>query len=97
MDISPCSNYLVTGSYNKSGHIIDVNGTNNVTIQANFDVKRGKLVGKSRSYGPTKKLPPLEGMGTVDFKKKILTGCWNPKENTIALAFRNCIFLYFEK
>ena len=32
MDISPCSNYLVTGGYNKSGHIIDVNGTNNVTI-----------------------------------------------------------------
>ena len=24
MDVSPCSNYIVTGGYNRSGHILDL-------------------------------------------------------------------------
>ena len=97
MDLSPCSNYILSGAYNKSAHIMDVNGQNNVTLQANFDIKKGKIVGKARKYGANKKLPPLEGQGTVDFKKKIISGNWHPTENIMALAFRNCIFLYYDK
>lgn len=51
---------------------------------------------KVRKYGKNKKLPPLEGEG-IDFKKKILSGSWHPEENTLALVFRNCIFLYHHK
>ena len=51
MDMSPCNNFLLTGAYNKSAHIVDLSGTSNITLQANFDVKRGKLVGKVRKYG----------------------------------------------
>ena len=51
MDMSPCNNYILTGGYNKSGHIMDLSGSNNITFQANFDVKRGKIVGKVRKYG----------------------------------------------
>jgi hypothetical protein len=32
MDMSPDCNYLLTGAYNKSGHIIDINGEHNVTF-----------------------------------------------------------------
>lgn len=32
MDVSPHSDYMVTGSYNKSGHIVDINGGSNVTV-----------------------------------------------------------------
>jgi len=60
-------------------------------------MKRGKIMGKVRKYNPNKKLPALEGTGAIDFKKKVMTGCWHPKENTVALAFRNCIFLFFDK
>jgi hypothetical protein len=98
LDVSPCSNYLLTGSYNKSGHIVDINADNNVTVQAMFDANRGKALGKIRKYAINKKLSPLEsGARQPDFKKKIVSGCWNPKENTVALAFRNCIFLSYDK
>lgn len=71
LDISPCNKYFLTGSYNKSGHIIDVNGCNNVSVPVNFDIKRGKVIGKARKYGPNKKLTALEGTGSTDFKRKV--------------------------
>lgn len=37
MDVSPCGNYMLTGAYNKSAHIIDIYGNNNVTVTSNFD------------------------------------------------------------
>lgn len=95
LDISPCNNYVVSGGYNKSGHVIDVNGTNNVSMAANFDMKRGKVVGVSKKYNANKRLPPAENV--ADLKKKVMQGCWSPIENIVALAFRNCIFLYSDK
>ena len=95
-DVSPDNNYLLTGSYNRNGHVIDIAGTNNSTLQTNFDMKRGKTAGKVRKYSNNKKLAALD-TGDIDFKKKILYGCWSPVENIAALAFRNCIFLYYDK
>lgn len=95
MDISPCNNYLVTGGYNKSGYVADISGSYNVSVATNFDMKRGKVMGVTKEYNNHKKLPP--GEETIDFKKKVMNGCWSPKENTLALAFRNCIFLYSDK
>lgn len=60
-------------------------------------MKRGKQAGKLRKYQANKKLPALDGQGSIDFKKKIMNGSWHPKENTVALAFRNCIFMYSER
>lgn len=85
---------MLTGAYNKSGHIIDLTGTNNNTLETKFEMVRGKAGGKNRKYGPNKRLSALEGQGSIDFKKKITAGCFHPKENTTALAFRNCIFMY---
>jgi hypothetical protein len=87
---------MLTGAYNKSAHIIDVNGTTNVSIPVNFDAKRGKGIGKARKYGPNKKLVG-EATATADYKRKVQFGCWHPSENLMALAFRNCIFLCYEK
>lgn len=96
-DVSPCNGYIVTGGYNKSAHVIDTSLSHNNTIEAKFEMKRGKLGGKMRKYQTNKKLGALEGQGSIDFKKKIMNGTWHPKENTVALAFRNCIFLYSDK
>jgi serine/threonine-protein phosphatase 2A regulatory subunit B len=94
LDVSPCNNYLLTGAYNKSAHIVDISGTNNSTIETKFEMVRGKVAGKNRKYGANKRLAALEGQGSIDFKKKVTSGVWHPKENTVALAFRNCIFMY---
>jgi hypothetical protein len=77
--------------------VIDLSLNHNTTLEAKFEMKRGKPAGKLRKYGANKKLPPLEGTGPIDFKKKVLGGCWNPKDNSLALAFRNCIFMYSDK
>jgi hypothetical protein len=61
LDISPCNNFIVTGGYNKSGHVMDINGTYNVTLTANFDMKRGKTAGATKKYTTNKKLPPPDG------------------------------------
>lgn len=98
LDVSPCNNYILTGGYNKSAHVIDLGLSHNSTLEARFEMKRGKAGAKFRRYTQSKKLGPLEGQtGAVDFKKKITHGCWNPKENTMALAFRNCIFTFSDK
>jgi hypothetical protein len=72
LDVSPCNGYVVTGGYNKSGHIIDLGLGHNNTLEAKFDMKRGKTGGKMRKYGANKKLAALEGSGSIDFKKKVL-------------------------
>ena len=47
---------MVTGGYNKSGNIMDINGTFNQTLPANFDMKRGKNVASPKKY-INKRLP----------------------------------------
>lgn len=56
LDVSPDSQYVITGAYNKSAHIIDVTGSNNNTLEAKFEMTRGKAGGKSRKYGNNKRL-----------------------------------------
>jgi serine/threonine-protein phosphatase 2A regulatory subunit B len=97
LDVSPCSGYVVTGAYNRSAHVLDLAASNNLALPTNFDTKRGKLIAPPRKYGPNRKLLPVEAPEAVDFKKKVMAGCWSPKENTVALAFRNCIFLFSDK
>jgi hypothetical protein len=76
---------------------LDLAASHNTALPANFDAKRGKQLAPARRYGPNRKLLPAEATDAVDFKKKIMSGCWSPKENTVALAFRNCIFLFSDK
>ncbi len=60
MDVSPTHQYIVTGAYNKSAHILDVNGNTNVTIPISFETKREAVIGKARKYGANKKLTAFE-------------------------------------
>ncbi len=32
LDVSPCNNYYVSGSYNRNGHVIDINAKTNITL-----------------------------------------------------------------
>lgn len=98
LDVSPCSGYVVTGAYNRSAHVLDLAATNNLALPTNFDAKRAKVLAPARRYGPNRKLlPTADAPEAIDFKKKVMAGCWSPKENTVALAFRNCIFLFSDK
>jgi hypothetical protein len=50
LDVSPCNGYILTGSYNKSAHIMDLGLNHNTTLEAKFEMKRGKQAGKLRKY-----------------------------------------------
>lgn len=91
VNASPCGNYVLTGSYNNNAHIMDIEATNNSTVEAVFGNKRGKIAAKTRQYNG-KKLHSLGG--TPDLKKKCLLNTWHPYENIIAAANHNCIFIF---
>jgi hypothetical protein len=45
LDMSPCGNYFMTGAYNKSAHVVDVNSNYNLSLPAHFEVRRGRGFG----------------------------------------------------
>lgn len=68
-------------------------------MSANFDQKKGRALGVVRPYGDKKgqlgaKGPPLTDPASIDFSKKIQHISWHPKENMVALANHNCIFMF---
>jgi len=94
--------HVLTGSYHNYFRIFDVDTLNDVVLQADKSAFKAKKIG-----GPLPANKPgikngarpgglKESMAqeTLDFNKKILHASWHPKENTIAIAATNNLFLY---
>jgi hypothetical protein len=43
MDLSPCNNYVMTGAYNKSGHVIDINRVDVALVRRWWSASRSRL------------------------------------------------------
>lgn len=76
----------MTGSYHNYFRIYDVEGNNDVLLQADKSAFRANRMGGART--PVRGGPGRPGMNvdTIDFNKKILHGSWHPRENTIAVS-----------
>ncbi|BGP47822.1 protein phosphatase 2A regulatory subunit cdc55 [Rhodotorula kratochvilovae] len=99
-------NNVLSGSYNNYFHIYDTAGTQDIVLQADKSAfKAKKIGGKGAKGGPApagkggngagaaaKK--PLVDTENIDFNKKILHASWHPRENTIAIAATNNLFLF---
>lgn len=103
MDISPDSKYIATGGYDRSGHVMDINASSNQVIKTRFGADRGTPAGLLKIYDKQKK--PIgnnqksSDVVSIDLNKRVNLGCWSPNANnqgkhTLALVFRNCIYLY---
>lgn len=79
--------HVMTGSYHNYFRIYDVEGPNDVILQA--DKSAFKTVKKDL----TMQKPSLP-LDSVDFSKKILHGSWHPRENTVAIAATNNLFIW---
>jgi len=84
----------LTGSYSNFFGIYDTPSKTHTILQADksaFKAKRvnAKKVGKAKG----KKEEYLNADG-LDLGKKILHASWHPRENTIALAATNNLFLF---
>ena len=99
VDVTPDGKHLATGGYNKSAHVIDINATSNTVVPCHFGAARDSPAGKLKIYNKQKRLVTLTQDSKVDMKKAVNIGCWCPKQSktkqqTLAIVFRNCIYLY---
>jgi serine/threonine-protein phosphatase 2A regulatory subunit B len=95
---------VLTGSYHNYFRIYDTDTLNDVVLQADKSAFKAKKIGGPLAANkPNAKNSPGARPGglrdamqldTLDFNKKILHASWHPRENTIAIAATNNLFLY---
>jgi serine/threonine-protein phosphatase 2A regulatory subunit B len=97
------SSHVLTASYNNFFHIWDVGTRNDVILQADKSAFKAKRAGSTKNKVPgpggaaatrQSKKEEYANLDTLDFHKKILHASWHPRENTIALAATNNLFLF---
>ncbi|CAO1629874.1 unnamed protein product [Parajaminaea phylloscopi] len=95
----PDGNKLLTGSYNNYFHIFDKDDESNVVLQADksaFKTKKatGGKKGKGGAAAAAAGAVGQVNTDNVDFNKKILHASYHPRENTIAIAATNNLFIF---
>ena len=89
--------YILTGSYNNFFKICDRYTKRDIMLEASKEVAKTNVL-KPRKVCPSNKKKKDEiSVDSLDFTKKILYSAWHPKENTIAIAATNNLFLFQEK
>ncbi|KAL7309665.1 protein phosphatase 2A regulatory subunit cdc55 [Mucor circinelloides] len=98
--------HMMTGSYSNDIHIYGrEEGDEEVTLQADKSAFKAKKLGSAKN-----KITMSQGNRTansagrrmrddtdyMDYSKKILHSSWHPKENTIAVAATNNLFIFTE-
>lgn len=97
--------HVLTGSYNNYFHIYDREASTDVVLQADKSAFKAKktggvkgakgLGGKNAAKGVNGKTPI--DVDSIDFNKKILHASYHPRENIIAIAATNNLFLYSQQ
>ncbi|PWN50443.1 protein phosphatase 2A regulatory subunit PR55 [Violaceomyces palustris] len=95
----PDGKKVLTGSYNNYFHIFDKDDSSDVVLQADksaFKAKKLAGAGKKNAKGANSAAGAVGQMNldNVDFNKKILHSSYHPKENTIAIAATNNLFIF---
>ncbi|KAA1083268.1 protein phosphatase 2A regulatory subunit cdc55 [Puccinia graminis f. sp. tritici] len=102
-------NHILSGSYNNYFHIYDKEVTTDIVLQADKSAFKAKKIGASSAGGagggshpgsrnapgqtnvPNPKIQETEN---IDFGKRIMHASWHPREDTIAIAATNNLFLF---
>ena len=95
--VSPDGSHILTGAYNGSFHVMDVEGKRNTTVQAEFKDKRGRNVGEMKENANRRLTTHLSNQGELNLLNKIKNCAWHPFENSFAVTQHNLFFLYSEK
>ncbi|CAL8081989.1 unnamed protein product [Orchesella dallaii] len=89
---------IMTGSYNNFFRVFDRNLKKDYTLEASREIAKPKTILKPRKVGTTPKRKKDEiGVDCLDFSKKILHTAWHPKENIIAVAATNNLYIFQDK
>ncbi|KAJ2999993.1 protein phosphatase 2A regulatory subunit cdc55 [Globomyces sp. JEL0801] len=89
----------LTGSYSNFFHVFNLATDTDTILQADKSAFKAKRAGstKNKQNPQGRKLTRREEFSTVetlDFGKKIIHASWHPRENTVALAATNNLFLF---
>ncbi|GAA5972070.1 hypothetical protein JCM8115_000813 [Rhodotorula mucilaginosa] len=98
---------VLSGSYNNYFHIYDTDATQDIVLQADKSAFKAKKIGGKNSKGAAgaggaggaggkggKNGKPIVDTENIDYNKKILHASWHPREDTIAIAATNNLFLF---
>eukprot|EP00057_Strongylocentrotus_purpuratus_P019786 XP_011674260.1 PREDICTED: LOW QUALITY PROTEIN: serine/threonine-protein phosphatase 2A 55 kDa regulatory subunit B delta isoform [Strongylocentrotus purpuratus] len=89
---------IMTGSYNNFFRIFDRNTSRDVTLEASRENTKPLQVLKPRRVGTGSKRKKDEiSVDSLDFNRKILHTAWHPRENILAVAATNNLYLFQEK
>jgi len=88
-------NHFITGSYHNYFYLYDREAKGSLCLEASKHLpktKRANLpkAGKKKGSSKSDEVNP----DAIDFDKKVLHASWHPKENLIAIAASNNLFLY---
>lgn len=86
----------LTGSYSNFFHIYDLHGDQDTLLQADKSAFKAKRAGSTKNKAGQKLSRKEEycDLESLDFGRKIIHASWHPKENTVALAATNNLFLF---
>lgn len=96
---------ILTGSYNNYFHIFDKDDESDIVLQADKSAfKAKKMAGHKKGKGQhnnnnnnNANTNPAAGpinTDNIDFNKKILHASYHPRENTVAIAATNNLFIF---
>ncbi|XP_064031764.1 serine/threonine-protein phosphatase 2A 55 kDa regulatory subunit B alpha isoform isoform X1 [Pogoniulus pusillus] len=89
---------VMTGSYNNFFRMFDRNSKRDVTLEASRENNKPRTVLKPRKVCASGKRKKDEiSVDSLDFNKKILHTAWHPKENIIAVATTNNLYIFQDK
>lgn len=100
--VSPDGSKICSGTYSNLIHLFGSDGASDSVIEASRDpLRRRKMIfeGPARP-SPTVNINTCPGNGfmdaaeTIDFTKKLLHMSWHPKEDIIAVAASNSLYIY---
>ncbi|XP_063276098.1 serine/threonine-protein phosphatase 2A 55 kDa regulatory subunit B alpha isoform isoform X1 [Prinia subflava] len=89
---------VMTGSYNNFFRMFDRNSKRDITLEASRENNKPRTVLKPRKVCASGKRKKDEiSVDSLDFNKKILHTAWHPKENIIAVATTNNLYIFQDK
>lgn len=84
----------MTGSYSNTFHLYDIEGKTDIALQADKSAFRSKRLGSSKNKISMARNNYAPNADNMDFNKKILHASWHPREDTIAIAATNNLFIF---
>jgi len=89
---------IMTGSYNNFFRIFDCNSKKDVTLEASKEnIKPRALLKPKKVFSGAKRKKDEVPVDSLDFHRKVLHSAWHPKENIIAVAATNNLYIFDAK